>query len=384
MTVDLFIEYNFAPIIGLFFQLVILVFGKTFNKKEKFIFYAALGLQILELLAYNLEFYFASLDHPTIWRTLFSVIGYVVRPALIYPFVYLMHPDVKGKWSKLIYLDLIPLLIVVFVQQFAFYTHWVFWFSDSNSFHRGPLGYISQIITVIYMVVAGAEVILRKALNKHFSVALIVVLLIYVVLAMLFESIFNIHSLGISAGVFSIVFFMFSLQTNRLNDLSSKLKTLSEVDSLSQLYNRYAGERAVDELMSRREKGAFIIMDIDKFKNINDTYGHSVGDEAIVKVAQALKETFNEKGVVMRLGGDEFAVYSLQDLNDEGQKQIVDALFARISNIRISSDENFRISISGGLVKYDGEEETSFDKLYKVADIKLYEAKKQKGNYICE
>ncbi len=384
MTIDLFIEYNFAPIIGLIFQLVILMYGKTFNKREKIIFYLALVLQVFELLAYNFEFYYSSLDKPTIWRIVFSVIGYIVRPALVYPFIFLLRNGSNKFSSKLFYLDLIPLILVVVVQQFAFFTKWVFYFDESNSFHRGPLGYISQIVTILYMVEAAVQVVLTKVLNRKFNVGLIIVLLAYVILAMCFESIFSIRSLGISAGVFSIVFFMFSLQTNYLNDLSYKLKITSEVDALSQISNRYSGEKQIDSLVSKREPGVFFVLDIDQFKHINDTYGHAIGDEAIIKVAEALKKSFDDEDVVMRLGGDEFAIYSTRTTNEIKEKEIISNLFKQIDAIRLSCDKDFRVCISAGVVQYDGEEETSFDRLYRLADVKLYKAKKIEGNHACD
>ncbi len=384
MTIDLFIEYNFAPIIGLIFQLVILMYGKTFNKREKIIFYLALVLQVFELLAYNFEFYYSSLDKPTIWRIVFSVIGYIVRPALVYPFIFLLRNGSNKFSSKLFYLDLIPLVLVVVIQQFAFFTKWVFYFDESNSFHRGPLGYISQIVTILYMVEAAVQVILTKVLNRKFNVGLIIVLLAYVILAMCFESIFSIRSLGISAGVFSIVFFMFSLQTNYLNDLSYKLKITSEVDALSQISNRYSGEKQIDSLVSKREPGVFIVLDIDQFKRINDTYGHAIGDETIIKVAEALKKSFDDEDVVMRLGGDEFAIYSTRTTNEIKEKEIISNLFKQIDAIRLSCDKDFRVCISAGVVQYDGEEETSFDRLYRLADVKLYKAKKIEGNHACD
>lgn len=377
MTIDLFVEYNFAPIIGLIFQLIFLLYGKTFNKREKIVFFVSLALQSIEIISYNLELYCALLDHWNIWRVIFSIAGYIIRPALIYPFVYLLRKESKTKWSKLVYLDLIPLAACIIVQQLAYFTKLVFYFSEDNIFHRGPLGYFSMAVTIFYLIEAGTQIVLTKVLNKKFNVGLIIVILSYVVLAMLFESIFDIKSLGINAGIFSIVFFMFSLQTNNLNEATEKMKVLSEVDSLSQLSNRYSGEKQIDNLVAKRTAGSFMVLDIDNFKSINDTYGHAIGDEAIVKLAEALKNTFDKKDVIMRLGGDEFAIFSEKDLNKE---DLLKQLFDHIDEIRLSCDKDFRMSASVGIANFNGEEETSFDKLYREADIKLYEAKKNKGN----
>lgn len=71
MTIDTFIEYNFAPIIGVLFQIIILLFSKYFNKKEKIVFSITIGLEIIELLSYNLEFMFAEGTTYSVWRVVF-------------------------------------------------------------------------------------------------------------------------------------------------------------------------------------------------------------------------------------------------------------------------------------------------------------------------
>ena len=162
------------------------------------------------------------------------------------------------------------------------------------------------------------------------------------------------------------------------------MKITSEVDALSQISNRYSGEKQIDSLVSKRTSGVFIVLDIDKFKYINDTYGHAIGDEAIIKVAAALRKSFGDEDVVMRLGGDEFAIYSTRTVDEIKEKEIISNLFKQIDDIRLSCDNDFRIHISAGVVQYDGEEETSFDTLYRLADVKLYKAKKIEGNHACD
>ena len=382
MKIDQFIEYNFTPIIGMVFQLVILLFARDFNKKERFIFSATLILEALEIAAYNAEIAFSALEEPTVWRTFFSIIGYITRPALVYPFIILMREDCDSFLKKIKYWDLIPLLIVVIIEQLAYGTNVVFYYDEFNRFHRGVLGYISQIVTILYLVEASIEIIISFA-NKKANTGLIVVVLAYVVSAIVFESIFDIKSLGISAGVISIVFFMFTLQANHLSIVTKQLKYTSEVDMLSKLSNRYSGEKQIDGIVQSGQSGMFAVLDIDKFKHVNDTYGHSIGDEAITKVAMALKECLETDDVIMRLGGDEFAIYSTHVMEYEDALKPVQKLFEHIDAIRLSADANYRISISIGLAKYDGKKDSSFDILYRSADEKLYEAKKFQGNYVC-
>ena len=384
MTIEKYIEYNFTPVIGLIFQFIILFFGSNFTKKEKSIFILTFVLEILELVSYNAEIALSYLDKPTSWRILLSVIGYITRPALVYPFVVLLRQNTNSKLSKLKYWDLIPLAIVIIVQQFAFGTKWVFYYTEQNNFVRGPLGFVSQAITVLYMVETSIEILLTKINNRKINVGLIIVVMLYVVLAMVIESIFDIKSLGISSAIISIVYFMFALQTNHLNTISNKLKTISETDSLSQLSNRYSGEKQIDELLSQNIIGTFAIIDVDKFKQINDTYGHAIGDETIIKIAKALKASMKEDDIIMRLGGDEFAIFSSHSTSHEEIEKDINNLFEEINNIRLSSDSKYRVSISVGISQNNSNDNNnSFDKLYRAADSKLYEAKKTVGNYVC-
>lgn len=384
MTIDQLIEYNFGPFIGLIFQIMILLLSKSFTKVERRVFIITVVLEVLEIFSYNFEFYFSELSTPSMWRVFFSVMGYIVRPALVYPFIYLLRCETKFKDNKWFFLDLIPLAVVFVIQMFAFGTDWVFSYDSTNHFHRGPLGYISMIVTIVYLVEASLNVILAKVFDHKVGISLIILVLVYVVLAMTFESIYDIRSLGISAAVFSIVYFMFALQTNHLDSATRELKALSETDSLSQLSNRYYGEKMIDEALANKKAGLFAIIDLDDFKTINDTYGHMAGDEAIVKVAKVLKENLAKDDVVMRLGGDEFAVYSTHVHSKEEAEQSVQTLFGIVNKIQLEGvGDKFVICASVGVAYYDGTSISSFDSLYHEADKKLYEAKNKDGNAIC-
>lgn len=381
MTTSLFLEYNFAPIFGLIFQIMILLCFHNFSKKEKYVFIATLILEILEITSYNIEYYYAELPYRTIWRYIYSVIGYITRPALVYPFVVLLRDEKHPILKKLKYFDLIPLVFVIIIEQFAYFTKWVFWFDENNIFHRGPLGYISQVITILYMVVAIFEVFISKRNSKKIYVSLVIVVILYVGSAMIVESITSIRSLGISSAVYSIIFFMFTLLANNLNEARSKLKVLSEVDSLTQISNRYYGEKIINELLARKVPGTFAILDIYKFKNINDTYGHTSGDEAICKVAKVLKDNSNKDDIIMRLGGDEFALYSTTILDEKEMVKIINKFFDGFNNIQLSNVKDYRIEVSIGMVKFDGTNFKDFNEIYRKADNNLYLAKKHPGNY---
>lgn len=96
----------------------------------------------------------------------------------------------------------------------------------------------------------------------------------------------------------------------------NRLLYLSEMDLMTGIRNRGSGERKIKETIAQNIPGMFVILDCDKFKSINDTYGHAVGDEVIIAVAKALQGICGEKDILLRLGGDEFAMYIPGMLDD--------------------------------------------------------------------
>ncbi len=382
MPFDLFLEYNFAPIIGLIFQILILSFSQNFTKRDRTAFYIAICLETFELVTYNLEYACSMMSHYIYARTFLSVCGYLVRPMLVYPFIMLIR-EYGPKENKFKYLDLIPFGILFIIECIALEptNHLVFFFSDDNIFDRGPLGYSSQIVTIFYLVEGIVQIIRATKSARKVNTFLVVTIFLYCSLSMLIETIFNIRSLGVNACIYSVVLFMFTLQANHLSAATLQLKRLSEEDSLSGLANRYYGEKSIREKLDEGKSGYFFILDVDDFKSINDNYGHYIGDEAIIRIAKVLKKCTKENDIVMRLGGDEFAIYSYEDKNLDIDSYI-NNIFKEISNIKLPIKDEYTINISVGVAKIEDNKKTSFDRIYKIADDKLYNSKSYEGNYI--
>jgi len=125
--------------------------------------------------------------------------------------------------------------------------------------------------------------------------------------------------------------------------------------------------------MQEGTKGAFYIIDMDRFKEANDTYGHQFGDELLKKFSAALKEVFRQSDCLGRFGGDEFVVFiegSLTRENVENKaKQLVDA--ARAID---AGTTDFHITISMGVAIYP-ENGANYDYLFNAADRALYQVK---------
>lgn len=160
----------------------------------------------------------------------------------------------------------------------------------------------------------------------------------------------------------------------------SKLRYLSETDRMTGLYNRGCGERKIIKALKKKQKGFLCLIDCDKFKKVNDTYGHAVGDQVICAVAQTLKKSCREHDIVLRLGGDEFAMFISDIITKELAQVFIQRIFKELDKISIPEmKENDKIYVSlGGAFSY-GDEKLTFDQLYRNADSAMYHSKKVFG-----
>jgi diguanylate cyclase (GGDEF)-like protein len=146
---------------------------------------------------------------------------------------------------------------------------------------------------------------------------------------------------------------------------------LSRIDQLTGLANRRALMEAV--AAAPPEALALVIVDIDRFKRVNDSYGHLAGDEVIRSVAQAMVEELTDLGLVARVGGEEFALLSLTAPADLVATRL-NVLRERVATTTITaSGHAVRVTISAGVAMRRGGQ--SFDELYSAADRALYAAK---------
>jgi len=153
-----------------------------------------------------------------------------------------------------------------------------------------------------------------------------------------------------------------------------KIKYLSFHDQLTGLYNRRYFEDTIARLeRSRKLPVGVITADIDNLKQINDLYGHSVGDEYIKETAKVINTSVREADIVSRIGGDEFTVI-LPEMNKEDLNQIVNRIKSHINNIDIKS---FEFDVSIGLAVKESYEEDLED-IIKRSDNIMYKKKKEK------
>ncbi len=149
---------------------------------------------------------------------------------------------------------------------------------------------------------------------------------------------------------------------------------LAETDRMTGVHNR-SGETKVGKMLAAGRGGLFLLMDVDKFKRVNDTFGHEVGDKVLIAIANAMRASFRKQDVIMRLGGDEFAVYVPGVYDEATAEPIIKRLFDRIYEDSPPELGERKISVSVGATFYRDNDRFSFSDLYKKADAGTYESK---------
>lgn len=161
-----------------------------------------------------------------------------------------------------------------------------------------------------------------------------------------------------------------------INIKNTQLEWLANHDELTKVYNRRFLVKYVSNIKGTSDC-RLIIIDIDNFKNINDVYGHSKGDEVLVYLASKLQSETGNNGIVARFGGDEFVIF-MYDIDAEKQNRLYQKISDILSHLHISGVGD--ITVSGGSVTFNSDED--FSQKLNDADKLLYWAKKHGKNQI--
>ena len=163
-----------------------------------------------------------------------------------------------------------------------------------------------------------------------------------------------------------------------INDTQNKFARMqhkAERDPLTGIYNRAVFEKYVNEVLadSSKRQHAFFLLDIDDFKNVNDSRGHAFGDTVLCELTANLERSFRSSDLLGRIGGDEFAVLMCDITSMENA--LVKAGQICSLYTKGAAKEGLKISCSIGMVFCESDDGAAFDDLYQKADSALYKAK---------
>lgn len=193
-----------------------------------------------------------------------------------------------------------------------------------------------------------------------------------------FRTPFYLVNIGITAMVVLGATFFYAQETEAVWE---SLRYNMNHDALTGLYNRRFLERYIESIPFFEQKPYVIVMvDIDFFKKVNDTYGHEAGDRVLVKVASCLKETAGEGNLAVRWGGEEFILYFPETAQDEVYPMIEELRKEVASMVIRSGRDAIRVTITSGISF--GVEGSDYEKVIRSADEKLYLGKQRGRNRV--
>ena len=168
--------------------------------------------------------------------------------------------------------------------------------------------------------------------------------------------------------------------------LLEKVTALAEFDALTGLYNKGTlhrmGNAMFHDVVQSTNSACLLMMDIDFFKDVNDTYGHLKGDEVLKTIARILSSRLRSRDLLARFGGEEFCAF-LQDISEQDVLKIAETMRRNVELMEIQSDDKtLRVTISIGVSVYTQKKHPTFESLIADADLALYSAKNNGRNRI--
>jgi len=175
------------------------------------------------------------------------------------------------------------------------------------------------------------------------------------------------------------------LLSNHIQKLTQKndiLSKLSVIDEFTGLYNRRAlyvtGRNMYQDAIENKDSTCFIFLDMDGLKKINDSFGHTEGDIAILSMSNILKKCFRDKDLLVRYGGDEFVVLMV-NIQEETLHQALERISTQVNEFNQKKKHEWLLSVSWGYSFYAaGSEMQEFNKLIEESDARLYDEKRKK------
>lgn len=294
---------------------------------------------------------------------------------MAYLFYYMANSE--RKFEKLIFIIFIIITVIIYP---------LLWINSAGSYGYIPYLYILNAILI------------RVLLNT--KMARIILLLEFIAVSLLFFAEIispdmivpyttnDLRIADISISFIIVIIFIFLLVGKLVNEYDNmiiklkkteeELRIISYTDELSGVYNRrYTLKKLEENLKNNDDSDVSVIMfDIDNFKNINDTYGHSIGDEVISNISDLLTLNTRENDIVGRIGGEEFLIV-LCNTNYTSASIIAEKLRLLISEKKWSQ-ESLSVTVSGGVyTKSDGD---TVEKMLENVDVYLYKSKNEGKN----
>lgn len=239
-----------------------------------------------------------------------------------------------------------------------------FWVNEENLYYRTPLVVITYVVTYCYLTY-GAVLVFR---NRHKTNRYLFMPVMTFLVPIYLGSLIQLCCYGLAMIWVCVAFGLTSLYINLQNE-----KVF--LDTLTNLYNRSYLMHYMGYLARQTKKGTSVLgmmLDVNNFKYINDTYGHLAGDEVLREVGKILQSATEGCGAVVRYGGDEFVIL-LEGDNREMGEHVREEIAKGLARYNASGSAPCPISLSLGVSEFD---RLNVDKFFRDMDEKMYDDKR--------
>jgi len=350
-------------------------------KSQKYLYFQFMVIANMALLVLDCAAWLVVGCTGTLLRTLniaVTTLFYVVDPLPSYFFICFADSvlDIPAeKKTKLMRWYLLPVALHMVIAVFTPYTGWFFSIDAVNEYQRGPLLWLSFLLSYGLMVLAFVKALVSYIRSRRENKVaaknakeygwLLKFTFIPLIGGVIQAFDFNVTYVW-NITVIALLIFYINYQNVEIT-----------TDTLTGLYNRRQAYAYFDRFVRERERDktniALIMMDINNFKSINDRFGHSMGDEAIVTVARCLEAEFEWDDFICRFGGDEFVVITKHGVVSH-LKSVLQRINESLAEKNAQGCCPFELSLSAGYALYS-QKNDSLDTLFRKADEMMFEQK---------
>ena len=286
------IQNNFIPVIGLIFVIIAIYKNKSFTKRDRYIYFIMIFLEVIEILAYNQERYLSELAYPTFRRRLCSAIGYTIRPMIIYVFIKSVWKNDKVLPNLLVF---IPEIITIIISILSLCTDLVFSYNANNDFIRGPLGYYSGVANVVYLILLIFFIFKTSNLRGVRELLIMSLLVFYLIMSMALELYFSVYTTSRYAICYCTIFSLYALQTFRLNEAMKAEKENSVLKTIINELNETKTNLSKANIEKTNAYNALSeqYLSMHRVDIINDTYEDVKTTDLIKNIRDNTKNKFD-------------------------------------------------------------------------------------------
>lgn len=310
-----------------------------------------------------------------------GVLYYILNPLICYLWLlyvsFKLYPNFR-KFKKTVCVYSGPFILSTILATLSPMTKWSFSIDSDNVYHRGVLFIPVILLSAFYILYSFLLIVHKLKTSVSSEDKKICRFMLFFPLVPMIGLILQIAFYGVTmvwnASVISILIIYMNVQNEQL-----------EIDSLTGLYNRRHLERHLRIRTNNDDESSLLfilLIDIDKFKSINDTYGHLAGDEALIQTACLLKHCCKGKyDFVARFAGDEFIIVARRNSKDE-ITGLIDSIHEKTDEFNKSQLAPYTLSFSIGYSLYNEPVVSNTDDFINLADKRMYAVKTAKANNI--